>query len=108
MLMLARHAAAAELGPCTERELVILQHLIASHHGKPEFGAPVPPMTLEAEVLHYADTASAKTASMADAITDADNFLGSALVSAHGLWQLDRRRAYRGRCDWGLDVMDTK
>lgn len=108
MLMLARQVAAATPAPCTERELAILQHLIASHHGKPEFGAPVPPMTLEAEVLHYADNASAKTASMADALADADNFPGGVLVSAHGLWQLDRRRAYRGRCDWGSDAAGTK
>ena len=72
-----------------------------SHHGKLEFGAAVPPMTLEAEVLHYADNASAKTASMADALADPANFEGDELVSARTLWQLDRRRAYRGRSDWG-------
>ena len=44
----------------------------------------MPPMTLEAEVLHFADNASAKTASMADALADADNFAGEALVSARG------------------------
>ena len=81
----------------------ILHHLIASHHGRQEFGAAVSPMTLEAEVLHFADNASAKTASMADALTDADNFAGEALVSARGLWQLDRRRAYRGSSDWGVN-----
>jgi 3'-5' exoribonuclease len=101
MLMLARRVEAAHPAPCTERELTILQHLIASHHGKPEFGAPISPMTLEAEVLHWADNTSARTAGMADALADADNFPGGALVSAHGLWQLDRRRAYRGRSDWG-------
>ena len=79
------------------RAHVLLQHLIASHHGKLEFGAAVPPMTLEAEVLHFADNASAKTASMAEALADADNFAGEALVSAQSLWQLDRRRAYRGQ-----------
>jgi 3'-5' exoribonuclease len=101
MLMLARRVAAPEPAPCTEQELVILQHLIASHHGRPEFGAPVPPMTLEAEVLHFADNASAKAASMADALADADNFSGGSLVSAHALWQLDRRRVYRGGSEWG-------
>ena len=44
----------------------------------------MPPMTLEAEVLHFADNASAKTASMADALADPDNFAGEALVSARG------------------------
>jgi hypothetical protein len=57
-------------------------------------------MTLEAEVLHYADNASAKTASMADAIGDPENFNGGELTTARTLWQLDRRRAYRGVVDW--------
>jgi 3'-5' exoribonuclease len=103
MLMLDRRVAAADPAPCTDEELTILQHLIASHHGKQEFGAAVPPMTLEAEVLHFADNASAKTASMAQAIADPDNFAGEALVSARSLWQLDRRRAYRGKSDWGAN-----
>jgi 3'-5' exoribonuclease len=103
MLMLDRRVAETDPAPCTDRELTILHHLIASHHGRQEFGAAVAPMTLEAEVLHFADNASAKTASMADALTDADNFAGEALVSARGLWQLDRRRAYRGSSDWGVN-----
>jgi 23S rRNA maturation-related 3'-5' exoribonuclease YhaM len=68
-------------------------------------GAAVPPMTLEAEVLHYADDASAKTGSMAEALTDPDSFTGHGLVSARSLWQLDRRRAYRGSSDWGAAPM---
>lgn len=103
MLMLGLRVAATHPAPCTERELTILHHLIASHHGRQEFGAAVAPMTLEAEVLHFADNASAKTASMADALTEPDNFTGDALVSARGLWQLDRRRAYRGGSDWGVN-----
>jgi hypothetical protein len=58
-------------------------------------------MTLEAEILHYADNASAKSASMADAVTDPENFTDDALVSTRTIWQLDKRRAYRGKFDWG-------
>ena len=102
MLALDRCVAAAPGPPCTGRELALLQHLVASHHGSLEFGAAVTPMTLEAEILHFADDASAKTASMADALADAAHFEGSALVSAKPIWQLDRRRIYRGTSDWGL------
>lgn len=102
-LMLDRAVRGRDAMPCTEQELGILQHLVLSHHGRLEYGAAVAPMTVEAEVLHYADNASAKTASMADAIHDAANFDGEALVSARGIWQLDRRRAYRGRSDWGKE-----
>jgi 3'-5' exoribonuclease len=103
LLMLDRRVGEEDPAPCTDQERTLLHHLIASHHGKLEFGAAVPPMTLEAEVLHYADNASAKTASMADALTDPDNFTGSGLVSARSIWQLDRRRAYRGSSDWGAE-----
>lgn len=37
-----------------------LRHLILSHHGEMELGAPVLPMTLEAVVLHYLDNLDAK------------------------------------------------
>lgn len=101
-LMLDRRLGEEDPAPCTDRELMLLHHLVLSHHGKLEFGAAVVPMTLEAEVLHYADNASAKTASMADALADADNFSGGHDVSARPIWQLDKRRAYRGASDWGL------
>ena len=39
-----------------------LEHLILSHHGEPDFGAPKTPMTPEAFALHYADNIDAKLA----------------------------------------------
>ncbi len=39
-----------------------LEHLILSHHGEPEFGAPRVPLSPEAFVLHYADNMDAKIA----------------------------------------------
>ena len=101
LLMLTQRVAAEPVAPCTAQELVLLQHLVGAHHGRMEFGATTPPMTLEAEVLHYADDASARAASMAQALADPDNFPAEALLSSRGVWQLDRRRAYRGRSDWG-------
>ena len=47
-------AAAEELGTPKEKA-VLLQHLILSHHGEPEFGAAVRPMCAEAELLHLID-----------------------------------------------------
>ena len=38
------------------------RHLIASHHGEPEFGAPKQPATAEAFALHHADNVDAKIA----------------------------------------------
>jgi 3'-5' exoribonuclease len=46
--------AAAELGVGYEKTL-LLKHMLLSHHGKPEFGAAVVPMTAEAELLSMID-----------------------------------------------------
>ena len=72
-LMLDRRLAEEREPPCTEDERAALHHLILSHHGRKEFGSPVVPATLEAEVLHWADNASAQTASMADALRGAES-----------------------------------
>jgi 3'-5' exoribonuclease len=50
---------AEELGIEGE-EVMILQHLVLSHHGKAEWGSPKPPMIREAEILHYIDNVDAK------------------------------------------------
>lgn len=36
-------------------KLEILRHIILSHHGSLEHGAPVPPMCIEAHIVHHAD-----------------------------------------------------
>ncbi len=56
LVMGAREAArtAEELG-LPQEKAVLLQHLILSHHGEPEFGAAVRPMCAEAELLHLID-----------------------------------------------------
>lgn len=43
-----------ELGTPEEKSL-LLQHMILSHHGEPEYGAAVRPMFAEAELLSYID-----------------------------------------------------
>ncbi|MGG0719222.1 3'-5' exoribonuclease YhaM [Robertmurraya massiliosenegalensis] len=51
--------AANELGISGE-EVLVLQHLVLSHHGKAEWGSPKPPLIKEAEILHYIDNIDAK------------------------------------------------
>ncbi|RDI47877.1 3'-5' exoribonuclease YhaM [Falsibacillus pallidus] len=41
-------------------EVMVLQHLVLSHHGKLEWGSPKVPMIKEAEILHYIDNLDAK------------------------------------------------
>lgn len=63
--------AAQQLGFTTadEQEIVmILQHLVLSHHGKLEYGSPKVPMMMEAEMLHYLDNIDAKMMMMERAL----------------------------------------
>ncbi|TAA70569.1 3'-5' exoribonuclease YhaM [Planococcus salinarum] len=41
-------------------EVMLLQHMVLSHHGKEEWGSPKRPMIKEAEILHYIDNIDAK------------------------------------------------
>lgn len=50
--------------------LLRLEHIIVSHQRLPEWGAPKPPMTPEALIVHYADDLDAKLNIMVAAITD--------------------------------------
>ncbi|WLV25500.1 3'-5' exoribonuclease YhaM [Aciduricibacillus chroicocephali] len=41
-------------------EVLVLQHMVLSHHGKAEWGSPKPPMIREAEILHLIDLMDAR------------------------------------------------
>ncbi|MEM7011797.1 MAG: HD domain-containing protein, partial [Verrucomicrobiota bacterium] len=49
-----------EAEPTNEQVRLHLLHLIASHHGELQFGAPVVPKTPEAIILHHVDNIDAK------------------------------------------------
>lgn len=49
-----------------------LKHLIISHHGEYEFGAPKRPKTPEAFILHFADNIDAKMNTLAGAYAELD------------------------------------
>ncbi len=51
---------ATELKIEDEEEVMLLKHLVLSHHGKEEWGSPKKPMIQEAEMLHYIDNIDAK------------------------------------------------
>ena len=53
--------AAARVGIPPDSELLaLLEHMVISHHGVPEYGSPRMPMFPEAEALHWIDTLDAK------------------------------------------------
>lgn len=100
-IMFRQALAAATEPPCHEEEAMILEHMILSHHGKLEFGSPVRPLTLEAEILHFADDASAKTAAITEAYGSGEFFPGDARLSSRRIWQLDNRWLLRLAPDFG-------
>lgn len=65
----AAASAAEELG-IPEEKSVLLQHMILSHHGEPEFGAAVRPMCAEAELLSYIDRIDSRMEIYAEALRD--------------------------------------
>ena len=44
--------------------LVLLEHMLLSHHGEAEYGSPRPPMFPEAEALHWLDMMDARMNTM--------------------------------------------
>ena len=91
-MMIKRYAQ--ELG-INEKTAMLVEHMILSHHGEPEFGAAVRPMFIEAEILSELDLMDSRIFEMREAVsaTKADDFTGR-------LWALDNRKLYNhGRMD---------
>lgn len=68
---------------------VLLQHMVLSHHGEPEFGAAVRPMFIEAEILSELDLMDARVYEMREAVAAANpnDFSGR-------VWALDNRKLF--------------
>lgn len=56
-----------------ENKSVLLQHMILSHHGEPEFGAAVLPVCAEAELLHWIDVIDSRMEIYAETFKSMDN-----------------------------------
>ena len=87
---MAMVAAAAEITMVSPKTAMLIEHMILSHHGKPEFGSPRLPMFPEAEVLSICDLLDSKMYEM-DAALDGvaqDGF-------SERLWALDNRQLYK-------------
>ncbi len=87
---MAMIASAAEITMISPKTAMLLEHMILSLHGKPEFGSPRLPMFPEAEVLSVCDLLDSKMYEM-DAALDGvatDGF-------SERLWALDNRQLYK-------------
>ena len=79
---------AKELGIQGEKA-ILLEHMVLSHHGVPEYGSPVRPMFLEAEILSALDTLDATIFEINNATSkvEAGDF-------TERQWALDNRKLY--------------
>ncbi|AXY26009.1 3'-5' exonuclease [Suicoccus acidiformans] len=83
--------ACQEIGIDPETEaIILLKHVVLAHHGKQEYGSPILPQILEAEVIHFIDDLDAKINMISDALETTE--VGS--FSAQ-IYPLDRREYYK-------------
>lgn len=80
--------AAKKLSVPSEKAMLI-EHMILSHHGVPEFGSPVRPMFLEAEILSELDTLDATIYEINDSTSKVE-----AGKFTDRQWALDNRKLY--------------
>lgn len=72
-----------------EEKRILIEHMLISHHGEPEFGAAVRPLFIEAEVLCQLDTLDATVYEMAQSISEV-----KAGEFTQRQWALDNRKLY--------------
>lgn len=72
-----------------KKTAMLLEHMVLSHHGEPEFGAAVRPMFIEAELLSELDLMDSRVYEMHEAVSaaPADDFSGR-------IWAMDNRKLY--------------
>jgi 3'-5' exoribonuclease len=90
-MMLDRRLRGLPPGALTAAQEFELHHFIQSQAGLPNRGAAVPPMTLEAELLHWADQSSANGNVFSEAIEDRELFPAEEEFSVRESWALDRK-----------------
>ena len=81
---------AAEKTKASPAKALLLQHMVLSHHGIPDYGSPIAPKFPEAEVLNTLDTLDARLFEMDEALSRAMPGGFSEKV-----WGLDNRQLYR-------------
>ena len=73
----------------SRKTAMLLEHMVLSHHGEPDFGAAVRPMFIEAEHLSELDLMDSRIYEMREAVlaANAEDFSGR-------IWAMDNRKLY--------------
>jgi 3'-5' exoribonuclease len=85
-MVIAKYAEKLNINPKTT---MLLQHMVLSHHGEPDYGAAVRPGFIEAELLSELDLMDSRVYEMHEAVknTASDDFTGR-------LWAMDNRKLF--------------
>lgn len=84
-----------ELGIDDEKEdVILLRHVVLSHHGLLEYGSPVRPQLMEAEIIHMIDNMDAGMMMMTSALEK----VGPGEMTAR-IFALDNRNFYKPQWD---------
>ena len=87
--------AVAELGiDENDEDVILLRHVLLSHHGQLEYGSPVRPHIMEAEIIHMIDNLDASMMMMMTAL----NQVGPGEMTPR-IFALDNRNFYRPNFD---------
>ncbi len=79
-----------ELNLEDSEELLLLRHMVLSHHGQFEFGSPIRPETLEAEILNLIDNIDARVNTIEKALSEVEEG-----KFTQKLFSLDNRSFYK-------------
>lgn len=77
ILVIEEYGKKLEISPA---KIEVLQHLVAGHHGKGEWGSPQPPKMAEAHMIHFIDNMDAKMYMIKEALDNTkpdDEFTGN-------------------------------
>ncbi|HHY63613.1 MAG TPA: 3'-5' exonuclease, partial [Clostridiaceae bacterium] len=81
--------AGASVG-ASDEVMLLLKHMVVSHHYEAEFGSPKKPLFLEAELLHHIDMIDARVFDYQNATRNIE-----AGQFSEPVWSLDRRSVYK-------------
>lgn len=76
----------------TKEDVTVLRHVVLSHHGLLEYGSPVRPRIMEAEIIHMIDNIDAEMMMMTTALSR----IGEGEMTSR-LFALDNRSFYKPR-----------
>ena len=78
----------------SKEDVIVLRHVILSHHGLLEYGSPVRPMLMEAEIIHMIDNLDAEMMMMTGALAK----VGEGEMTSR-IFAMDNRSFYKPNLD---------